>query len=92
MKKGAEHTDQLNRLNRIEGQIRGIANMIADQRYCLDILTQIRAVKSALSSLESKILEAHLNHCVHKALDQKNRNETDKIINEIKDLFKKSSR
>ena len=45
MKKGAEHTNQLNRLNRIGGQIRGIASMIEEQRYCIDILTQIRAVK-----------------------------------------------
>lgn len=90
MKKGVEHTDQLNRLNRIGGQIRGIGSMIEEQRYCIDILTQIRAVKSALSSLESRIIEDHLSHCVHHAIESKNRKEADKMIKEIQDLLKKT--
>lgn len=92
MKKGAKHTDQVKRLNRIGGQIKGISAMIEDQRYCIDILTQIRAVKSALSSLESKIVEEHLDHCVHQAVNGKDRNEADKMIREIKDLLKKTTK
>ncbi|MBQ8203167.1 MAG: metal-sensing transcriptional repressor [Clostridia bacterium] len=53
-----------NRVNRIEGQISGIKNMIEDDRYCIDILNQIEAVRAALGSLESVILCNHINNCV----------------------------
>lgn len=92
MKKGVKHTDQLNRLNRIGGQIRGISTMVEEQRYCIDILTQIKAVKSALSALESRIIEDHLSHCVHHAIESKNRKEADKMIKEIQTLLKKSAK
>ena len=56
------------RLHRIEGQIRGIEKMVEDDRYCIDILTQIAAVNTALESLAFKILDDHVNHCVAGAL------------------------
>jgi CsoR family transcriptional regulator, copper-sensing transcriptional repressor len=56
------------RLHRIEGQVRGIEKMVAEDRYCIDILTQIGAVTTALESLGFRILEAHVNHCVAGAL------------------------
>ena len=56
------------RLHRIEGQVRGIERMVEDERYCIDILTQIGAVTTALESLAFKILEAHTSHCVAGAL------------------------
>jgi DNA-binding FrmR family transcriptional regulator len=56
------------RLHRIEGQVRGIERMVADDRYCIDILTQIGAVTTALESLAFKILDGHVNHCVAGAL------------------------
>ena len=90
-KKGTVHTKELHRLNRIEGQVRGLSKMIEDQRYCIDILTQIRAVKSALVSLEINIIDAHLSHCVHNALHSKNKSETNKMIQEIKDLLRLKS-
>jgi DNA-binding FrmR family transcriptional regulator len=52
------------RLHRIEGQVRGIERMLEDDRYCIDILTQISAVSTALESLAFKILDEHVNHCV----------------------------
>ena len=61
--------DQLSkRLARIEGQVRGVAKMVDDDRYCIDILTQISAVSTALESLALKILDDHVNHCVAHAL------------------------
>ncbi|MDD3837805.1 MAG: metal-sensitive transcriptional regulator [Phenylobacterium sp.] len=54
----------LNRLNRIEGQVRGVARMVEDDRYCIDILTQIQAVRAALAKVESELLRDHLNHCI----------------------------
>jgi CsoR family transcriptional regulator, copper-sensing transcriptional repressor len=56
------------RLHRIEGQVRGIERMVEDERYCIDILTQIAAVSTALESLALKILDDHVNHCVAGAL------------------------
>ena len=58
----------LNRLNRIEGQVRGVARMVEDDRYCIDVLTQIRAVKAALSRVETEMLKAHLDHCIESAI------------------------
>ena len=56
------------RLRRIEGQVRGIAKMIDEDKYCIDILTQISAVNSALQSVALGLLEEHLNHCVSRAV------------------------
>ena len=54
----------LKRLARIEGQIRGIGRMVEEDRYCIDVLTQIAAVDTALSAVALKVLEAHVDHCV----------------------------
>ena len=56
------------RLRRIEGQVRGIAKMIDEDKYCIDVLTQISAVNSALQSVALGLLEEHLNHCVTQAV------------------------
>jgi CsoR family transcriptional regulator, copper-sensing transcriptional repressor len=56
------------RLHRIEGQVRGIERMVEEERYCVDILTQISAVTTALESLAYQILDDHVNHCVADAL------------------------
>jgi DNA-binding FrmR family transcriptional regulator len=56
------------RLHRIEGQVRGIERMVDDDRYCIDILTQIGAVKTALEGVGFELLEDHVNHCVKDAL------------------------
>jgi CsoR family transcriptional regulator, copper-sensing transcriptional repressor len=56
------------RLHRIEGQVRGVEKMVEDDRYCIDILTQIAAVNTALDSLAFKILDEHVRHCVAGAL------------------------
>jgi DNA-binding FrmR family transcriptional regulator len=56
------------RLHRIEGQVRGIERMVDEDRYCIDILTQVAAVRTALESLSLEVLEDHVNHCVHDAL------------------------
>ena len=65
----AGHKDALiNRMRRIQGQARGIEKMITEDRYCIDILTQIAAVTTALEAVAGKILEDHVNHCVRGAL------------------------
>ena len=58
----------IKRLHRIQGQVRGIEKMVADDRYCIDVLTQIAAANTALESLAFRILDQHVNHCVAGAL------------------------
>ena len=64
-----ENKDKLlNRLSRIEGQVRGVARMVEEDRYCIDVLTQIQAVRAALSRVESEMLKDHLGHCIEAAI------------------------
>lgn len=58
----------LNRLSRIEGQVRGISRMVEDDRYSVDLLTQLQAVRAALTRVESEVLKDHLDHCVMQAM------------------------
>jgi DNA-binding FrmR family transcriptional regulator len=64
----ARHTGQLARLRRIEGQVRGIVRMVEEERYCVDLLTQLRAVRAALRRVEESVLREHVEHCVAQAL------------------------
>lgn len=89
MKKHADHTSDLQRLRRISGQVEGIKKMIEDKRYCTDILNQTKAVRAALKALEVSILEKHINHCVTGAIESKSKNESQKKINELLDVFLK---
>jgi DNA-binding FrmR family transcriptional regulator len=68
MKHGYDKATLTKRLHRIEGQVRGIERMVEDDRYCIDILTQIAAVNTALESLAFRVLDDHVNHCVTDAL------------------------
>ena len=68
MEHGYEKEPLIKRLHRIEGQVRGIERMVEDDRYCIDIITQISAVSTALESLAFKILDEHVRHCVAGAL------------------------
>jgi CsoR family transcriptional regulator, copper-sensing transcriptional repressor len=65
---GYDRDELRTRLHRIEGQVRGIERMVEDERYCIDILTQIGAVRTALESLAFEVLDGHVNHCVAGAI------------------------
>ncbi len=68
MEHGYEKDALKKRLHRIEGQVRGIERMVDDDRYCIDILTQVGAVKTALESLALEVLSDHVSHCVRDAM------------------------
>lgn len=88
-----EETRQLrNRLRRIEGQVRGIAQMVEDERYCVDILTQVQAVKSALGKAESAMLKRHAATCVAEAIASGDENEQRAKFTELVELFEKAKR
>lgn len=75
----------LNRLKRIEGQVRGIHQMIENDRYCVDILHQISAIQSAMNKVSLALLEDHTHHCVVKAIEGQNGEEA---IQELMDVMK----
>jgi CsoR family transcriptional regulator, copper-sensing transcriptional repressor len=75
------------RLSRIEGQVRGVARMVAEDRYCIDILTQIQAVKAALRRVEEEVLKGHAAHCVAHAIDSGDAKDQKKKFDELVELF-----
>ena len=77
------------RLNRIEGQVRGISRMIGEDRYCIDVLTQISAVQSALDALALRLLEHHLQGCVQNAVRS---GDGDRAIEEALGVIRKFAR
>ena len=88
----SEREALIKRLHRIEGQVRGIERMVEDDRYCIDILTQISAVTTALESLAFKILDGHVNHCVAGALASGDPEEAQRKSQELLDAVHRFSR
>ena len=82
----------LKRLQRIEGQVRGVARMVEDDRYCIDIVTQVSAVRAALRRAEEEILRDHVAHCVADAIKSGNRAEQRKKVAELMDVFGRAER
>lgn len=82
----------IKRLNRIEGQVRGIARMLEEERYCIDVLHQMQAVKAALARAESEILKDHAAHCVEDAIASGNVSAQREKVSELVDLFDKLKR
>ena len=83
------HENQLVRLKKVEGQVRGIQTMIEERRYCMDLLSQTRAVTGAMRKIESGILESHLKYCVNDAISSKSSEEAALKIKEIIRIFEK---
>lgn len=73
----------LKRLNRIEGQVRGVIRMIGDDRYCIDVITQVSAVRAALKRVEEEVLKDHVSHCVEHAISAGDRIEQRQKITEL---------
>ena len=80
----------IKRLNRIEGQVRGLSRMVEESRYCIDIITQISAVRAALRRVEEEVLRDHIGHCVKEAMQSDDVRSQDRTINELIDVFARS--
>ncbi|MEA2989051.1 MAG: CsoR family transcriptional regulator, copper-sensing transcriptional repressor [Alphaproteobacteria bacterium] len=91
MRKQAK-TSCLRRLNRIEGQVRGLARMVEEDRYCIDIMTQISAVRAALRRAEEEILEDHVAHCVEHAIASGNKREQRRKVSELIEVLGRTQR
>lgn len=83
------HFEDIVRLKKIEGQIRGIQKMIEEKRYCIDILTQLTSVVGAIKSVEENILERHLKGCVQLSFDKGGKQDQSLKIDEIVGVLKK---
>lgn len=89
MKKNiGEKKNHITRLKKIEGQVKGLQNMLSDDRYCIDIITQTSAVRNALLSFENVILEEHLSTCVMHQMQSGNNKEGEKAVEEIMKVYK----
>ena len=86
------HHDQRDRLRRIEGQVRGLLAMVEAERYCIDLLTQLRAIQAALRKVEQQILGTHVEHCVAEAVKSGRPAEQRKKIDELLDVVGRFSR
>ena len=83
------HSENTTRLARIEGQIKGVKRMINEGEYCIDIITQIQAARSALQSVSKIILEKHLKHCVSAAIKEHDEANIDRKFEEIMTVIKR---
>lgn len=91
MRKDAKATS-LKRLKRIEGQVRGLTRMVDGDRYCIDIVTQIGAVRAALRKVEEEVLRDHVGHCVEGAIASGNKGQQRRKIAELMDVFGRTDR
>jgi DNA-binding FrmR family transcriptional regulator len=80
------------RLGRIEGQVRGLSKMVAEDRYCIDIVTQISAVRAALRRVEEEILKDHVSHCVEHAISSGDKVDQRKKISELMEVIGRTDR
>jgi DNA-binding FrmR family transcriptional regulator len=82
----------LKRLQRIEGQVRGLMRMVDEDRYCIDIVTQISAARAALRKVEEEILQDHVAHCVEHAISSGNKAEQRRKVAELMEVFSRTAR
>ncbi|MGL4797134.1 MAG: metal-sensitive transcriptional regulator [Paraclostridium sp.] len=91
-KKLADTNDKkaiMKRLNRIEGQVKGIQKMVEDERYCVDILVQISAIRSAINKVGNIILENHIKGCVSSSIKEGDSEQSEKVISELMNTIDK---
>jgi DNA-binding FrmR family transcriptional regulator len=87
-----DHTDTIQRLKTVEGHIRGIQRMLAEEKYCIDIIRQIQAVQSALNKISARILDGHLNTCLLEAAQGEDPEERKRVLNEITEVFETANK
>lgn len=87
-REGKEYKDLVNRLSRIEGQVRGVKKMVEEDRYCIDILVQVQAIQAALNGFNKMLLSEHIHSCVVRDIQEGNLECVDELCETIKKLMK----
>lgn len=85
-------TSSLRRLKTIEGHLRGIIRMVEEDAYCIDVIRQIQAVEAALNKASAQILENHLNSCVITAVQGSDKQERERVLKEITEVFEMANK
>jgi DNA-binding FrmR family transcriptional regulator len=85
-------TKLLNRMRRIEGQVRGVARMVEEDRYCIDILTQTQALRAALTKVETELLRNHVDHCIRGAFASGDAADQRQKIEELVEVLQRTAR
>lgn len=85
---GTEKAELVKRLNRIEGQVRGVKSMVEDDRYCVDIVTQVSAIQAALNAFNKELLARHIKSCVADDIREGNEEAVDELCELLKKLMK----
>src|SRR5262245_25169678 len=94
MRQGMNETTKsacIKRLSRIEGQVRGLSRMVEEDRYCIDIVTQLSAVRAALRRVEQEVLRDHVGHCVKHAMQSGDLEDQNRKIQELMDVVARSN-
>jgi CsoR family transcriptional regulator, copper-sensing transcriptional repressor len=81
----------IRRLSRIEGQVRGLSRMVEDDRYCIDIITQLSAVRAALRRVEQEVLRDHIGHCVKHAMQSDDLKDQDRKLEELMEVLERAN-
>jgi CsoR family transcriptional regulator, copper-sensing transcriptional repressor len=84
--------DAIHRLKSVAGHVNGIVRMLEEDRYCIDVITQIQAIQTALSRVSEGVLDAHLRTCVIQAVQGDNQQEREQMLNEVIEVFRHSNR
>ncbi|MFU8826643.1 MAG: metal-sensitive transcriptional regulator [Brevefilum sp.] len=87
-----DHSDNIQRLKIIEGHIRGIQRMLEKDQYCIDVISQIQAVQSALNKISVNLLDGHLNSCLLTAIQGEDPAERTRVLKEITDVFETANK
>lgn len=87
-----DNENTLRRLKTVEGHLRGVIRMVEEDAYCIDIIRQIQAIEAALNKVSSRILEDHLNSCVITAIQGNDKNERERVLKEITEVFEMSTK
>ena len=87
-----KNQDNLRRLKTVEGHIRGVHRMVEDDAYCIDVISQIHAIQSALNKISLNILDNHLNSCLVSAVRGEDQVEQDRVLQEIIDVFEAATK
>ena len=82
----------LKRLGRIEGQVRGLARMVEEDRYCIDVVTQLSAVRAAVRAVEDEVMRDHAAHCIEHAISSGNKSEQRRKVAELMDVLARTAR
>lgn len=92
MNKHPDHSEQLKRLARVRGQLDGVGRMIEERRYCIDILTQLRAARAALRAIEDGVLKTHARHCVQHSVHAGDPAAAERYIDELVEVLSRYGR